>query len=153
MNISKNFTLDEVQHTNTGINNVITDKEIMLNVQCLCNNLIQPARDYMNIPFTINSWYRSSEVNAKVGGVNPSPSNPKGSQHLYGEAVDISCSDLKGLFHYIKDNMLFDQLIWEFGKWIHVSYKRLDKNRNQILIARKVQGRTVYDHYLEKSKL
>ena len=43
------------------------------------------------------------------------------------------------MFHWIKDNLDFDQLIWEFGnepKWLHVSFNK-DKNRKQILVTKK----------------
>ena len=42
------------------------------------------------------------------------------------------------MFHYIKDNLDFDQLIWEFGEepiWLHVSYK--PKNRKQVLVTKR----------------
>ena len=45
------------------------------------------------------------------------------------------------LFYYIKDNLDFHQLIWEFGsenpQWIHVSYLSKKDNKKQVLITRK----------------
>ena len=57
------------------------------------------------------------------------------------------------IFHYIKDNLEFDQLIWEFGDsknpdWVHVSLSK-NNNRNQILVAKRVHGKTVYELYNE----
>jgi hypothetical protein len=54
----------------------------------------------------------------------------------------------KMVFDYIKDNLEFDQLIWEFGSdsnpdWVHVSYTN-GKNRGQILKAIKSNGKTSY---------
>ena len=53
------------------------------------------------------------------------------------------------MYKFIKDNLSFDQMIWEFGDdenpdWIHVSYVSEDKNRNRCLRAIKENGRTVY---------
>jgi zinc D-Ala-D-Ala carboxypeptidase len=55
------------------------------------------------------------------------------------------------VFNYIKDNLVFDQLIWEFGSkecpdWVHVSYN-YGKNRGQILRAVKQNGKTKYVNY------
>ena len=44
------------------------------------------------------------------------------------------------MFHYIKDNLDFDQLIWEFGVepiWLHVSYKNKKDNRKQVLVIKR----------------
>jgi zinc D-Ala-D-Ala carboxypeptidase len=77
---------------------------------------------------------------------------------MKGEAMDLD-ADVFGkvtnaqIFHYIKDNLEFDQLIWEFGTddnpaWVHVSLSK-NNNRNQILVAKKVEGKTVYEFYNE----
>lgn len=144
-NITKNFTWEEATYTNTGINNTIDNEVVKLNVEQLAKSILQPLRDALNIPIKINSWYRNSKVNAAVGG-------SVSSQHMLGEAADISCNDMLGAFNYIKDNLLFDQLIWETkgsNNWIHVSYKRLGKNRNQVLIATfdKKSNKMVYKPY------
>ena len=60
------------------------------------------------------------------------------------------------MFSYIKTNLNFDQLIWEFGdstnpNWIHVSYVSDDLNRNKILIAEKINGRTSYRSYEQET--
>jgi hypothetical protein len=53
------------------------------------------------------------------------------------------------MFYYIKDNLDFDQLIWEFGtdknpNWVHVSYVAKG-NRKQVLKAIKdSNGKTKY---------
>jgi hypothetical protein len=58
----------------------------------------------------------------------------------------------KMVFDYIKESLEFDQLIWEFGSdsnpdWVHVSYESTGKQRKQILKAKKVNGKTVYEPY------
>jgi hypothetical protein len=80
------------------------------------------------------------------------------SQHCTGEAIDVdmdgSASGVSNadVFKYIKDNLEFDQLIWEFGTdknpdWVHVSYETSGKQRKQILKAVKSGGNTVYQPY------
>jgi hypothetical protein len=58
----------------------------------------------------------------------------------------------KQIFDYIKDQLEFDQLIWEFGTkdnpdWVHVSYESTGKQRKQILRASKAGGKTSYSPY------
>jgi zinc D-Ala-D-Ala carboxypeptidase len=53
------------------------------------------------------------------------------------------------MFEYIKENLDFDQMIWEFGSdenpdWIHVSYRSVDENRKRCLKAYKENGKTKY---------
>jgi 3-keto-L-gulonate-6-phosphate decarboxylase len=53
------------------------------------------------------------------------------------------------MYYYIKDNLDFDQLIWEFGTddgpdWVHVSYVDGDSNRKRCLRAIKENGKTKY---------
>lgn len=132
--ISKNFSYEEFEKSNTakeqGIDNKIPDN-LKPNISALVKNVLQPARDWINNPINISSGYRSKKLNTAIGGVS-------NSQHLEGEAADIVTSDNAKLFNYIKNNLQFDQLIWEYGdssqpEWIHVSYKRDGNNRNQVL--------------------
>ena len=90
--------------------------------------VLDPAREEFGQPIKVTSGFRSEELNKKIGGA-------KNSQHMFGEAADIQCSDNKKLFRILAD-MEFDQLIYEFGTddqpaWVHVSYSR-KKNRNQL---------------------
>ena len=54
------------------------------------------------------------------------------------------------MFQFIKDELEFDQMIWEFGDddnpdWIHVSYVSEDENRNRCLRAIRKNGKTHYE--------
>jgi hypothetical protein len=72
-----------------------------------------------------------------------------------GQAMDID--DVFGhltnaeMYHFIKDNLDFDQLIWEFGdkknpNWVHVSYVSKEDNRKRCLKAFKDnKGKTKYE--------
>jgi hypothetical protein len=119
------------------------------NFKKLAENVFQPIRDHFGVPIRISSGYRSAALNKAIGGASSS-------QHCQGEAIDI---DMDGttvtnaqIFNYIKDNLNFDQLIWEFGTdtnpdWVHVSYDSAGKQRKQILKAIKKGGATSYLPY------
>ena len=134
MRLSNNFSLSEFTRSDTakrlGIENECSSVEQVLNLAYLCHMVLQPLRDKFG-PIRINSGYRCLELNRAVGGV-------KNSQHMRGEAADIHLpSRAKGQEYmaFMKTLPVFDQLIWEEKRgtiWIHVSAKRLGKNRRQI---------------------
>jgi hypothetical protein len=148
MQLSKNLALAEVMRSETakrkGISNMPTPEHIE-NFKLLAEKVFQPIREHFGVPIHISSGYRSKALNTAVGG-------SLSSQHCSGEAIDI---DMDGtsvtnaqIFEYIKENITFDQMIWEFGTdtnpdWVHVSYKAKG-NRGQILKAKKINGSTVY---------
>ena len=116
------------------------------NMKTLAANVFEPLREWVGGPIKITSMYRSTELNEAIGG-------SKTSQHCKGQAIDID--DIYGhktnaeMFEYIKDNLEFDQLIWEFGNeenpdWLHISYVDLEKNRKRILKAVRDQGKVKY---------
>ena len=140
MNLSKNFTLEELCTTNVSLPNLPDQQEIR-SLQLLVKNILQPLRELYGKPIKINSGFRSLAVNKSVGGVLTS-------QHTKGEAADISCDDNAKLFKLIKDKFVFDQLIWEGGNdfqpsWVHISYKSAG-NRNQKLKMVKTNGKSTY---------
>jgi hypothetical protein len=138
MRLSKNLTLKEVVNSNTatrrGIDNT-PDQWAIHNLQAVADNIFQPIRDHFGVPIGITSGFRCKELNKAIGG-------SKYSQHMIGEAIDID-ADIHGkisnsdIFDYIKCNLEWDQLIWEFGddenpNWVHVSYKESGGNRCQV---------------------
>lgn len=147
MKLTENFTLQEMIHSNTaiakGIVNIPDENQINF-IRELCINLLQPIRDYFGSPIKISSGFRSPRLNVAIGGSTSS-------QHcaLRGAAADIQMDEMNvEIFNYIKDKLIFDQLIWEFGNdenpdWVHVSFYK-GKNRKQILKAIKVNGKTKY---------
>ena len=152
MQLSKNLSLAEVMRSETakrkGISNMPTPEHIE-NFKLLAENVFQPIREHFGVPIHISSGYRSKALNTAVGG-------SLSSQHCSGEAIDI---DMDGtsvtnaqIFNYIKDNLNFDQMIWEFGTdtnpdWVHVSYESTGKQRKQILKAVRSAKGTAYLPY------
>jgi hypothetical protein len=152
MQLSKNLALAEVMRSETakrkGISNMPTPEHIE-NFKLLAEKVFQPIRDHFGVPIILSSGYRSKALNTAVGGA-------LSSQHCTGEAIDI---DMDGttvknaeVFNFIKDNLNFDQLIWEFGTdsnpdWVHVSYESTGKQRKQILKAVKSGKGTSYVPY------
>jgi hypothetical protein len=102
-------------------------------------NVLQPLREIINVPIFINSGFRSFDVNAAVGG-------RFNSQHLEGKAADlvVPSMNLADVFNIVLERISFDQLIYEFGKWIHVSWNG-ELNRKEVMISKKVYGKTVYE--------
>lgn len=154
MKLSNNLTLSEMTKSLTakrlGIDNNPTELHFK-NMQVLAKNIFQPIRDYFGVPLSVSSGYRSEALNKAIGG-------SKTSQHCKGEAIDIDRDyrhdpNNAEVFYYIKDNLDFDQLIWEFGtqnnpNWIHVSYNTSGKQRGQILVAYKdANNKTKYKPY------
>lgn len=80
-----NFTWGEATKDATRVPENVT---IVNNIIALARQL-QRARNEINRPFFVNSWYRPPDINAAVGGVS-------NSQHLYGKAVDIQVSGYSG---------------------------------------------------------
>lgn len=143
----KNFTLNELTVTKTGLANVPGEKEIAA-LRALVENVLQPIRDHFGKPVTINSAFRSPEVNAASGGAPDS-------QHLLGRAADIEIPGVRNedIWHFIvdpKNKIPFDQCIAEHldatdgaAGWVHVSYSDTQQRRSAISGV-KIGGRTKY---------
>lgn len=129
MQLSKNFTLAELTVTQVSAENEPSLVQIEA-LRKLAENVLQPLRDAYGKPIRVNSGFRSLAVNKKVGGSATSA-------HCKGEAADLSCADNAAIFHIIREQLPFDQLIWEAGNdhqpaWVHVSYRE-GNNRHQVL--------------------
>tara|TARA_R100001463_G_C3360547_1_gene202970 strand:+ start:14 stop:478 length:465 start_codon:yes stop_codon:yes gene_type:complete len=141
-NISEHVTYKEGVYSITalrlGLNNDPT-KAHLTNMELLAEKIFEPLRKHVNGPIKINSFYRGPELNKAIGGSSKS-------QHCEGRAMDIDDNygymSNADMFEYIKNNLSFDQMIWEFGNsdnpdWVHVSYVNEDANRNRCLLAYK----------------
>lgn len=143
MRLSDNFKLSEFTTSQTAIRHDIHNApthKVISNLILLCKHVLQPLRNDKG-SVHISSGFRSVELNKKIGGAN-------NSQHTRGQAADINTANNAEAFHYIKNNLDFDQLIWEFGSdtqpaWVHVSYS--DKgNRKEISRADRIESKTIY---------
>ena len=148
MNLSKYCTLEEAVKSDTairkGIDNAPNTEQIKA-MQTIALLVYDPlCEKFGKIPF--NSFFRSEKLNKAIGGA-------KTSQHVKGEAIDLDADTMPKLsnaelFKYIRDNMEFSQLIWEYGndakpEWVHVSFSS-ERNQKEVLRAIKVNGKTKY---------
>ena len=152
--LSANFSMKEFTASNTAKRKGIDNNPGLEHAEAaleLFENIVQPIRDHFGTSIFLSSGYRSHALNKAIGGSQTS-------QHSKGEAVDIDMDGRKGpenedIFHYIRENLPFDQLIWEFGTdtrpdWVHVSYKKGGPQRGQILAAkRNSKGKTYYENW------
>ena len=147
--ISEHISYKEGVYSTTAmrreIDNVPNDEQLD-NMETIAEKVFEPLRKFVGGPIKINSFFRSVKLNKAIGGSSKS-------QHCHGQAIDID--DTFGvvansdMYNYIKNNLDFDQLIWEFGddenpNWVHVSYVSKEDNRNRCLKAYKEQGRSKY---------
>lgn len=154
MKLSKNLSLKEVTKSNEATRLGIDNNPTLEHVICLTQialRVFQPLREHFGEPIFVSSGYRSPDLNEAIGGSTTS-------QHSKGQALDLDADIYDGkvdnadIFYYIKENLEFDQLIWEFGttknpNWVHVSYTETGKNRKQILVAEKENNKTIYKSY------
>ncbi len=147
--ISKHISYKEATRSATalrlGIENIPNEYQLQ-NMEMVAKKVFEPLREAVDAPIKINSFFRCEELNKAIGGSSKS-------QHCQGRAIDID--DIYGhvsnafMYYYIKDNLDFDQLIWEFGTddspdWVHVSYVDEDSNRKRCLKAYRENGKTKY---------
>ncbi len=129
--LSDHFKLPEFITSRTASERHIDNAPTLVQVVCLqllCINVLEPLRKHFGV-IRISSGFRCKALNVAVGGAS-------NSQHLLGEAADIpidSRSEALDLYNYIRDNLNFDQLIWEpqnaqQPRWLHVSYTNRHKN-------------------------
>ena len=147
--ISKHVSYKEgvysITATRRGINNTPSNEQLD-NMELVANKVFEPLREWVNGPIKINSFFRSPELNTAIGGSSKS-------QHCKGQAMDIDDTFGKAtnaeMYNWIKENIEFDQMIWEFGdddnpNWVHVSYVSEEENRNRCLKAKRSNGKTTY---------
>lgn len=147
--ISKHISYKEatrsITATRLGIDNTPNEYQLQ-NMEIIAKNVFEPLREAVGGPIKINSFMRVEKLNQAIGGSSRS-------QHCQGRAIDIDdtyghWSNAK-MYKYIKTNLDFDQLIWEFGSdenpdWVHVSYVDADSNRKRCLKAIRENGKTKY---------
>ena len=116
MQLTPHFSLAELTVTKTKIDN--TPSKEVIEVLRTTAFYMEKVREILgNVAITINSGYRSPDVNRKVGGTS-------NSSHTYGYAVDFTAyghTPLTISNILSKSNLKFDQLIYE-KTWVHISF-------------------------------
>ena len=147
--ISKHISYKEGVYSRTALRRGIKNNpnaEQMENMITIAEEVFEPLRIWVGGPIKINSFFRSPELNKAIGGSGKS-------QHCHGQAIDIDDTFGKmsnaEMYEFIKENLDFDQIIWEFGDddnpdWVHVSYVSAEENRKRCLKAYKEKGKTKY---------
>ena len=147
--ISKHISYKEGVYSITAIRKGIDNEpneEQLSNMKLVAEKIFEPVRTHFKVPIKVNSFFRSPDLNKAIGGSTKS-------QHCKGQAIDIDDTYGKiknsDMYWWIKDNLDFDQMIWEFGNndnpdWVHISYVSPDKNRNRCLKAYRDDGKTKY---------
>jgi zinc D-Ala-D-Ala carboxypeptidase len=151
--ISSNISYKEATFSQTAnrlkIKNVPTEAHLK-NMRLVAEKVFQPLREWCEHPIRINSMYRCAELCEAIG-------SSASSQHTKGQAIDMTSLGDKSnreLFEWIKENLDFDQMIWELGgdpakegtspRWIHISYVNKKANRNRILRAKAKGSQITY---------
>lgn len=140
MNISEHIAYEEATRSQTAVRLKIENIPSGEQIECMkivAEKCFEPMRTYWGTSLKVDSFFRSPALNAAVGGAATS-------QHLKGEAIDIYAGSLtnnKKLLEWCKANLIFDELIWEFGDdtgpaWVHISFTAKKHNRQEYLRIR-----------------
>lgn len=141
MNLSPNFTLEELTHTDhREFDNTPNDAELE-NLKRLAAFLQEVKAVLGGKPIMVNSAFRSKQVNDAVGSKDTS-------QHRVGCAADIRVPGMtpdEVVKAVIAADLPYDQVIREFDRWTHISVPNdpAGKPRKQALIIDK-QGTRLY---------
>jgi len=140
--ISDHITHREATFSATAIRRKIDNTpndDQLENMRKLAVNVFEPLRAGLgDRVIMVSSFFRSETLNHLIGGSTTS-------QHCAnnGAAMDMDNDNYSSgptnydIFCYIRDNLEFDQLIWEYGNnespaWVHVSFNE-GHNRKQLL--------------------
>lgn len=142
MKISKYFTKQECVRSTTasrlGIKNEPSPEQ-WENIKLFMNNCMDKIRELFNVPIVPNSVFRSLELNTKIGG-------SKTSMHMEGLACDFvvpGISVTNAVKRIIASGIEFDQVIDEYGSWVHIGWRPAG-NRKQKLKVRRIGGKSVW---------
>ena len=136
--ISKYISYKEATDSNTAIANNIVNNPDARQIEAMKyvgEEVFDKVRQHFGVKIGITSFFRSTELNKMVGGSSSS-------FHLLGAAIDIDADIFGGIknsqiFNYIKDNLPFTELVWEFGNnsepsWVHVALVKGRENEKRI---------------------
>jgi hypothetical protein len=147
--LSPHFTYGEFTISQTAIRKSIDNQpneDEMRNLEALCGDILEPIRTHFGNKYVeVHSGFRCKKLNKAIGGSGRS-------QHRFGQAADIKIppQTITEIFEWVvlDSGLPYDQIIWEFDKWIHISHKRVGTNRNKNTLATKDENKkTIYTHY------
>ncbi|MEZ4463746.1 MAG: D-Ala-D-Ala carboxypeptidase family metallohydrolase [bacterium] len=149
MKLSPHFTLAEFSRSETAARRGLPNQPGAVQIsrmRALCQRVLEPVREHFAVPVTVVSGYRSLQVNRAVGG-------SRTSQHMQGEAADITVwgYGVVDVYNWIAfySGLDYDQIIHEFGSWVHISFTERRPNRNMALRAYRHNGTTRYARVYE----
>lgn len=123
MKLSQHFSLNEATFSTTAVARKLEnlpDSQQLERMKFTAEKMEEVRELLGGNPIKVNSWFRSAEVNAAVGGV-------PNSQHARGEAVDFTSiwfgnpREICKFLQRHKDSLQYDQLILE-PSWVHISF-------------------------------
>jgi len=128
MQLSAHFTLEDLSFSDTardcGLDNT-PPPEALENLRRLAEGL-EEVRSLLGAPLEISSAYRCVALNEAVGGA-------RASHHVQGWAADIACPAYGTPLEValaIRDSLIvFDTVILEFGRWVHLSFAPSERRR------------------------
>ena len=155
MNLSRNFSLQELTKSDTAIRKGIDNEpnaDQIDKLKMLCEKVLQPVRDHFG-RVKVTSGFRSPELCVAIG-------SSLTSQHSKAEAADFEVVgvDNAEVADWVRMNCETDQLILEFytpgepnSGWIHASYIPYQPRR-QFLHAYREDKRVKYKPVIGKAK-
>jgi zinc D-Ala-D-Ala carboxypeptidase len=143
MNLTPHFTLEELVNSDTAtrldIDNTPSE-EVIKNLKFLAEEL-ENVRSLLGHPMLISSGFRCHALNDHLG-------SKRTSSHTQGLAVDFICPSFGDpssiVSAIVMANINYDQVILEYDRWVHLSFKQVDP-RNQALIIDKKGARPFED--------
>lgn len=132
------FSMSELIHSDIAIKYNINNMPDIIHLDNILNLIyyvLQPIRLKFGTVI-VSGGYRSYSLWNKLKQLGYNPA--KDSQHLRGQAADIvvPSRNLKEVFRWIRDNIEYDQLLYEYNSkgdvWIHVSFNK-GKNRKKAI--------------------
>lgn len=142
MNLSPHFTLAEFVISETAARSGIDNDppmELLPALKRTAQGLEAVRVRLGGAPITITSGYRCKALNTAIGGAADS-------QHMRGEAADFICprfgSPLEVATALRDSGIEYDQLLLEFGRWVHISFSAAP--RHQALVIDKAGTRPMW---------
>lgn len=136
MKLSPHFSLEELIHSDTavrlGIDNTPT-VEVIDNLTFLAGEL-EYVRDILGHPMLVSSGFRCNALNDHLG-------SKRTSSHTQGLAVDFICPSFGNphsvVSAIVMANINYDQVILEYDRWVHLSFKQVDPRKQALIIDKK----------------